>query len=318
MTQNAFTLAQYRLVSAQVVHLWPLREQLAQFGLSTGLPTFGAHNIVKLLNRPGSRRQLLGIGLEQRKRHFGGQRIPAQQQGATVLLKVHEPLHMGPVLIALRLAAEHHNGVQQLLLAALADQAGQPERTAPLGQVIDGGQYLGLRVQLERQAHRPCHKCFAPREGVLDFDLQAVEKRQHIIVAVAHQPGLHGWHPALLRSRDSGAQGLQVADVFEQGLRLLQGRPTAVQQSRHFADAFLVLQLAFLRQILMDLNQCLRIREIGQLRHLVPQIRQPVLELKPRLAHGDDVLQGEQRTMFCANAEPVSKAVYLVLGSGHL
>ena len=79
-----------------------------------------------------------------------------------------------------------------------------------------------------------------------------------------------------------------------------------------------MLQLAFLRQILMDLNQCLRIREIGQLRHLVPQIRQPVLELKPRLAHGDDVLQGEQRTMFCANAEPVSKAVYLVLGSGHL
>ena len=42
------------------------------------------------------------------------------------------------------------------------------------------------------------------------------------------------------------------------------------------------------------------------------------LLLKPRLAHGDDVLQGEQRTMFCANAEPVSKAVYLVLGSGHL
>ena len=109
-----------------------------------------------------------------------------------------------------------------------------------------------------------------------------------------------------------------MADVFEQGLGLLQGRPTAVQQSRHFADAFLVLQLAFLRQILMDLNQCLRIRKIGQLRDFLPQIRQRILELKPRLAQGDDVLQGEQRTMFCADAEPVSKAVYFVLGSGHL
>jgi len=92
---------------------------------------------------------LLGIGFKGRQRHLASQCIPAQQQRSSQLLEAHKCLHVRPVLIVLRLAAQHQNGVQQLFLAALADQAGQPERASSLGQVIDGGHHFGLRLELE-------------------------------------------------------------------------------------------------------------------------------------------------------------------------
>jgi len=109
------------------------------------------------------------------------------------------------------------------------------------------------------------------------------------------------------------SQCLQLLQVLHQSLCLLQGLRAGVQQTRHLARAFLVLQLAFPGQILMDLNQRLRIREVGQLRDFVAQISQRILEFKPRFTQGDDVLQAETRAMFVPHPDLIGKAVDLVL-----
>ena len=274
VSQDAFGLGQYRCVAAQLANLGPVREHLLEFAVGTGFALLGEHNGIELLDRPGRCHQLLGVGFQRRQGYFGSQRIPAQQQGTAVLLEVHKGLHMLPVLVALRLAAQHHNGVQQLFLRALAKQAGQAERASPLGQVIDSCHHLGLRMQLERQAYRSCHKGLAPCQRVFDLALEAGKQRQHIIVATTHQTSLHGRGPAVGRGADLCAQGLQLAQMLDQRLGLLQGFGTVIQQARHFAGAFLELQLAFLSQILMHLNQCLRVREVSQLRQFLAQVGQ--------------------------------------------
>ena len=316
--QDTFGLGQYRGVAAQLADVGPVREQLFKLAAGTDFTLLGKHNRVELLDRPGRRHQLIGVGFQGRQGYFGGQCIPAQQQGAAVLLEAHKGLHMLPVLIALRLAAQHHNGVQQLFLRALANQAGQAERASPFGQVIDSSHHLGLRMQLERQAYRSGHKGLAPGQRLFDLALEAGEQRQHISVAATHQARLHGRGPAVGRGVDLRAQGLQLAQMLDQRLGLLQGPGAVIQQTRHFASAFLELQLAFLSQILMHLNQCLRVREVGQLRQFLAQIGQRFLEFKPGFAQGDDVLQGEARAMLFTHADQVGKIADFGLRRRHL
>ena len=68
----------------------------------------------------------------------------------------------------------------------------------------------------------------------------------------------------------------------------------------------------------MHLNQCLRVREVGQLRQFLAQIAQRFLEFKPGFAQGNHVLQGEARAMLFTHADQVGKVADFGLRRRHL